>query len=157
MSTFDGFVDILYSHAFAPEEQWTDRYGGPYYYGSRMIQWYVFADKFLIPAMKSATMDLAFQKFSQGKRVWYKDVIWAFEHLPSSDPLLQLLIDGHCDNWGGSKSDSKEPEGSVGKLPQAFWYEVMLRMQEIKKGKTKAIRPRQEYEEKKVEGEKIIA
>ena len=58
---------------------------------------------------------------------WYTTIIYAFNRLPSSSPVLQALIDKHCYKWG-PESDT-EDNGELerrSEVPSEFWVGVSL-------------------------------
>ncbi|KAI4960045.1 hypothetical protein J4E86_001664 [Alternaria arbusti] len=69
------------------------------------IKLYVFADRFAVPVLRTAMNRQIVQDSDAGPPVelGYKSIIYAFENLPPSDPLLDLFVDRHYVEWSGYK------------------------------------------------------
>lgn len=86
------------------------------------VEAYVFADRFQAPEFKKAVL----QKIST-KLVSYSEVIvYAFNHLPGDDILLELLVDIRCAYYKSGPYESWEIEDPK-ILPHDFLVRVMVR------------------------------
>ncbi|KAF2127350.1 hypothetical protein P153DRAFT_344937 [Dothidotthia symphoricarpi CBS 119687] len=139
---FNTFVYWLYTHTLAPDYKDQD-FGHDLEKSSRhfvvSIQAYAFGDRFLVPAFRRAVNnDLV--TFIKELYVEIEDMVAmaqeAFATIPSDRPILQLLVDDHCDYW------YQRHEGDAAlldKLPQAFLVRVMRRFAE-QKGNSKKVK-----------------
>lgn len=59
----------------------------------RLVRLYAFADRFFIPELKPAVMDLLVQFYNIFRVPQYRVIIYAFDKLPNQSPVLRLLVD----------------------------------------------------------------
>jgi hypothetical protein len=109
--TFDIFVDWLYSSKLyitevkpnnlsLEEQDWDDEQDDEIHeYSKRLTKLYIFADAHEIPLLSRVTIDALFELFCGENKCALptSDTInRAFDHLPSTSPLLDLLVHTDC-------------------------------------------------------------
>ncbi|KAF3039205.1 hypothetical protein E8E12_007965 [Didymella heteroderae] len=99
-----------------------------------MLKAYAFADRMLSPGLRKALEHeiIAYFVDDGGREVCYRAAIHAFAHLPSASPVLQVMIDAHCQEFA-RKNDTEE-DGELqlhAQLPNAFLIGVMKRLAKL--------------------------
>ncbi|CAO2658845.1 Nn.00g065680.m01.CDS01 [Neocucurbitaria sp. VM-36] len=137
--TFDIFVDWLYTGKlpeedsdwiakFEPDLEWQIQYW------LQRVKVCVFGDRFQARDFQHAVQtNLVDLTMTSSTPFYYSAINYAFEHLPSNNPILRLLVDTQCCFWT-SKSDTKH-EGELGlrdQLSHSFLVRVMVRFSEIR-------------------------
>jgi len=95
------------------------------------IKVYAFADRFLVPALQRAINNNIVDEIENGRFLEAYDIVplakEAFSIIPSDRPMLQLLVDYHCDRWRSCCEQSSPFPG----LPYAFLARAMRRFSEM--------------------------
>jgi hypothetical protein len=92
-----------------------------------MMEVYVFADRFLVPQLKVALFRF-FANFCNNDAIppYYEAIIYAFDNLPSTSPMLTLLVKLHCAYWTDSSDTTDNGELELRhELPQDFFLRGM--------------------------------
>ncbi|KAF2872620.1 hypothetical protein BDV95DRAFT_542848 [Massariosphaeria phaeospora] len=149
--TFDAFTDWLYGQKFPQWEIWELWYTYPdrkhVTVFNMLILWYVFADRFLVPAMKKTIVHAATKKIG-GQAPHYEYVDYAWANLPPNSPFLQLIVDFQAECWTPGFDTNNGEEVQASTVPQEFFYRVMKRMGwKRDNGNISAIRQCYEYDE----------
>jgi len=64
-----------------------------------LVLLYAFADRFLVPDLKPAVMELLVKHFNNYPVPNSVTIAVALENLPSQSPVLRLLVDTFCLSW----------------------------------------------------------
>jgi hypothetical protein len=111
ITTFDIFVDWLYSSKLYITEvkpnnlsferqYWDDEQEAEIHeYSKRLTKLYIFANAHEIPQLSRVTIDALFELFCSENNCALPasdNVVRAFNHLPSTSPLLDLLVHADC-------------------------------------------------------------
>ena len=133
---FDVFIDWLYTQKLPKRSrEWvtpTAEIEAGSHNHSRvverlMMEVYVFADRFLVPQLKAALFRF-FANFcnNDGIPPYYEAIIYAFDNLPSTSPMLNLLVKLHCAYWTESSDTSDNGELELRhELPHDFFLRGM--------------------------------
>ncbi|KAI4652439.1 hypothetical protein J4E93_002641 [Alternaria ventricosa] len=125
---FNLFLEWLYTQALpAPEIVYAN--GFPINDNDWHIKLYVFADRFAVSALRT-TMNRRIVMGSQIIRsaAWrIHQIIYAFDNLPSADPLLDYLADRYYMD-GPSADDTVEASSMANKLPKEFLVRFFKRV-----------------------------
>ena len=70
---------------------------------------------------------------------WYETIIYAFDHLRPTSPVLQAIIDKHCHTWDEKIDEIGNELDLRSKLPYDFWMGVSLRYMQIRGGREEAL------------------
>ncbi|KAI4936770.1 uncharacterized protein J4E92_001495 [Alternaria infectoria] len=92
-----------------------------------MLRLYVFADRFAVAALRTAMNRAMVKKFNKPSPAPYQSVIYAFDNLPSTDPLLDLLVDTAFVTWYSSR-DSTKSAAMIQDLPKDFFVRFYMRV-----------------------------
>jgi hypothetical protein len=69
-------------------------------FGPVLEYWaYILAETLSVPGLKAAMMDVLFDSFQDEEMHWYLNcvhVVYVFDRLTDSDPLLRLFVDVCC-------------------------------------------------------------
>jgi hypothetical protein len=92
------------------------------------IELYVFADRFAVSALRTAMNRQIVKEANPAKRLlWhFAHVIYAFDNLPPTDPLLDFLVDQYFIGWDGQMT-------STDALPQDFLQRFFRRVGDVRK------------------------
>ena len=105
---------------------------------------YVLADRLLIPGLKKAIFEVSFPiLFVRSPTL--KLLTFAFKNLGDEDPLVRLVLDAYCLNYGlGHIGDATKAH--IENLPHEFLIQMMLKFHDTAhmEGKEKRIR-REDY------------
>ncbi|KAI4629163.1 uncharacterized protein J4E87_003424 [Alternaria ethzedia] len=87
------------------------------------IRLYVFADRFAVPALRTAmNRQIVGERDVTSGLCWgVTQIAYAFDNLPTSDPVLDFLVDQYYTEWGGHSTFA---EG----LPQEFLLRFFRRV-----------------------------
>jgi hypothetical protein len=92
-----------------------------------MLDTWIFADRFLISELRRDCEHALIDNFSNHSLPYYEVVISAYEHLPSTSPVLKAMIATHCERFG--KDADNDDNGEINlrtQLPNAFLVGVMM-------------------------------
>ncbi|KAF2256677.1 hypothetical protein BU26DRAFT_412709, partial [Trematosphaeria pertusa] len=96
------------------------------------IKLYVFADRFLAPCLRKLLNRAIVSNVRDGScspSIW--TIIYAFENLQATDPVLNYLVDARCTS-DGTLYDSTEEKEMYGELPHEFLVRYMERSTEMR-------------------------
>lgn len=131
---FDIFIDWLYTKKLPwKTRDWVapspENDSGSHGHGQQaerlMMKVYVFADRFLVPELGVA-MFRYFANFCNngGNPPYYDAILYAFDNLPSTSPMLTLLVKLHCAYW--NENSDTEDNGEL-ELRQDLPHDFLLR------------------------------
>ena len=143
----DIFVDWLYSQKLpAYRTDWLEKFkcdkaNAPWTqwwtcYFILRIKVCVFGDRFMVREFQRvAQNDFIDHTIKSRIHFRYPVVIYAFENLPSDNPILQFMVDNHC-RWFRSDLDTEGNERLQRRdeLPPSFLMRVMMRYSDIVNG-----------------------
>ena len=92
---------------------------------------YVLADRLIIPGLKKALLKVTFDRYSVGGRPGLWLVVYFFNNLPEEDPMLRLLVDGHCINNGVNVAREGVSIARLEQLPANFLVRVMHKLEDL--------------------------
>lgn len=122
-SIFNVFVDWLY--APKPASKWR-KYLSKLAIDTDMgyVLVYTFADRFMVASLKETCVKALARDYDKNSsRPNYKTITTAFQNLPSEDPLLDLLVEVHCQRW--NEDDDSNDQDELFSLPPSFLFQVM--------------------------------
>ncbi|KAJ4361300.1 hypothetical protein N0V95_002002 [Ascochyta clinopodiicola] len=163
-NTFEVFVDWLYARKLPAEHtDWVEEE----YDSERSHQWhtavqiammkaYAFADRMLSTDLRRAVYHKLVDNFVDDLDVpYYGTIIFAFQNLPPTSPVLEVLVDAHCRNFDETLDTKENGELELRtQLPNAFLVGVMLRYAKSKSEKEETTLERCDYHEHILETEK---
>ena len=95
-----------------------------------MAKVYSFGDRFIAPAFRRAMNEVAVD-YVRSLMLSPSNILeltrWAFEHIPSNRPLLQLLVNQLCQDWYDDEPDMKGSIKALRELPATFVGRVIQR------------------------------
>ncbi|KAF2656788.1 hypothetical protein K491DRAFT_715019 [Lophiostoma macrostomum CBS 122681] len=117
--TFDHFVDWLYQQdAYSVDNTKTD------------FEVYVLAERLVAPKLKALCLDNVFEELEYGAPS-LDEIAYTFLALPEHDPLLRLVVDAECFNYGCRHDLTDEDKVKIGLIPPMFHVKFMIRRNEL--------------------------
>lgn len=125
-STFNLFVEWLYTQtlpAMSPDWRRIADPLHPYSVSAKMLRLklYVFADRFVVPALRAQLNRAIVNDYDSDCPALeeYETITYAFHNLPSTDPILDLMVDRYFMVWR-LDLDEGEDEEAYETLPHDF-------------------------------------
>lgn len=135
-SPFNVFVDWIYTQKLpvgpakwrtTSEDQNSDDQG------IALVKLYVFANRFLVPTLRKALTHKILHTLDEVNRgavrpLSYASVIYAFNNLPSTDPMLDMFVDLYHMSWTSESDIDPKQIGLFPQLPHEFLLRFMRRV-----------------------------
>ncbi len=131
---FNMFVEWLYTQKLPEDDNdWFYKansseipYGDA---GVIRLELYIFADRFLVPSLRSVLSQSIVASFEYG---WDMDnavdeIAVAFDNLPPTDPLLDFFVDFYFVSWSVETEDGKYEKSILSQLPHEFLLRYLMR------------------------------
>jgi hypothetical protein len=146
------FLEWLYTQEYPREQRFsgfTNLVYGKEYRRSQInrLKACAFGDRFMAPGFRASSESALIDAIVYGGcPPYYTSIIYAYEHLPPSSPVLQALIDRHCRSF--SEQSDTNLNGELkrrSQLPHDFLVGVMLRYMRLQSGSKKKPLDRCDY------------
>ncbi|KAJ4378227.1 hypothetical protein N0V86_005927 [Didymella sp. IMI 355093] len=131
---FELFLEWLYTQQYPKEQRFSGFsnliYGNEHRRSQiNRLKACTFGDRFMAPRFRASSESSLIDAIVYGGcPPYYISIIYAYEHLPPSSPVLQALIDRHCRSFSEqSDTDSNGELKRRSQLPHNFLVGVMLR------------------------------
>jgi hypothetical protein len=123
---FNLFVNYLYTGNLPKDGvEWDQE-------SHRLVQACALGDRLLAPQFRALANNSYVNNTIRSRDIpFYADVIFAYDNLPATHPLLSFLVDAHCAHWSAS-GDEQEDCQHREQLPKEFLVRVMLRYEMLK-------------------------
>ncbi len=101
-----------------------------------LVRLYLFAERFGIPNMQNAVIDMLVAKEHASSTTPTKQLRLIYDNTPSTSPLRRYMVDvsaqlGHLDRWFTA------PEAFLGRYPHAFLLELAVEQYNLLKKRSK--------------------
>lgn len=131
-AVFDVFVDWIYASVYEPNITETlHKIKRVDDMDLLAIRLYVFADCYLISALKEETNRFIVEEDFSKHPIKPDVIIYAFANLPSNDPILDYYVEKNCHAWEAPYRGSEE-EASLETLPHEYLIRYMKRSAELR-------------------------
>lgn len=145
LSTVELFLEWPYTQQYPKEHH----FGDTAYGQIKRLKTCAFGDRFRAPGFRvsseSALID-AMVDTAKHHPPYYRSIIYAYDHLPSSSPVFQALIDRHCYSFREESDTNKNGElERRSQLPHDFLLGVVLRYSQLQTGNKRKSLDRCDY------------
>ncbi|KAF2849069.1 hypothetical protein T440DRAFT_556314 [Plenodomus tracheiphilus IPT5] len=98
--TFEAFADWMYTQRLTPCGNWRARFALPTAITSHKacVLLYIFAHRFQVPNLKEAVKKELLKVLTPNGACHDATTV-AFQKLPEDNPVLDMLVDAHCQYW----------------------------------------------------------